>query len=403
MDLTPATPAVLDARGVDPAKFAIGDAVPARAVRPADRDELCEIVRACAREALAIVPWGGGTACGHGDAPERYDVAIDLTALDRVIEYEPGDLTLTAECGVRLATLRERLGDHDQELPLEAPHAAAATLGGVLAANASGPRRLRFGGPRDRILGARFVLGDGTLARTGGKVVKNVAGYGIHRLLCGSRGGLAILVDASLKLAPAPETRLAMIWALDAAALADDARWTPFVREEPAVHTFVGAARATGLPGARTGAVWCVVGWEDDAARVTQLRAAARDRLGAPALELRDHDAEALWQALADREAEAGGHGFTSPHRVPGALPGLEILDEGLFHAACGRLAVPAARSGDPLARQELREAGFVPLGAGTDGANGGGPVRVLRLAIRVALDPERRFALGGNWERGSG
>src|SRR6185436_14571135 len=93
--------------------------------------------------------------------------------------------------------------------------------------------RQRLGSPRDRILGARFALGDGTLARTGGKVVKNVAGYGIHRLLCGSRGGLAIIVDASLKLLPAPAERLAMIYALPWEYVRDAERWRAISRLEP--------------------------------------------------------------------------------------------------------------------------------------------------------------------------
>src|SRR6185503_9728164 len=101
--------------------------------------------------------------------------------------------------------LRAALAARGQELPLEGAREERATLGGVLAANAVGPRRRFFGSPRDRILGACYALGDGTLARAGGKVVKNVAGYGIHRLLCGSRGGLAVLLEASLKLLPAPE------------------------------------------------------------------------------------------------------------------------------------------------------------------------------------------------------
>src|SRR5258705_530742 len=187
-----------------------------------------------------------------GSSPEapigRYDLAIDLTALNRVIEYNPEDFTVTAECGVTISTLRSLLAARGQEAPLEAPRADRATLGGVLAANASGPRRLRFGSPRDRVLGARFVLANGTLARSGGKVVKNVAGYGIHRLLCGSRGGLALIVEASLKLAPAPERRLALIYEASAEQLLDRARWDRFPRLEPAGFSVIGGTAAPLLP-----------------------------------------------------------------------------------------------------------------------------------------------------------
>ena len=117
-----------------------------------------------------------------------------------------------------------------------------ATLGGVLTANASGPRRRHFGGPRDRILGARFVTGDGVLARTGGRVVKNVAGHAVHRLLVGSHGALGVFVEASLKLPPQPPARLALVWGMDVVQLSDRTRWARWPRREPAVLTVLAAA-----------------------------------------------------------------------------------------------------------------------------------------------------------------
>ncbi len=190
----------------DPAGYALGGVEPAHALRPASTGEAAEVVRACAVDRLALVPWGGGVALAGERFPGRYDVALDLGALDRITHYEPDDFTVTAECGVTLATLRAALLAHGHELPLEAAHASRATLGGVLAANASGARRLRFGAPRDRILGARFVTGDGVLARTGGRVVKNVAGHAVHRLLTGSRGGLGVLLEARTLADLAPMT-----------------------------------------------------------------------------------------------------------------------------------------------------------------------------------------------------
>jgi glycolate oxidase FAD binding subunit len=222
---SPATVAGLGARALDAGRFTIDGRAPRLAVRPENRDEAAEVLRAAAVDRLAVVPWGGGVSLGREGSPDRYDVALDLSALDRVIEYDPEDFTVTAECGATIASLRATLAAQGQELPLEAPQASRATLGGAIAANASGPRRLRFGAPRDRILGARFALAGGVIARSGGKVVKNVAGYGTHRLLCGSRGGLAVILEASLKLAPAPETRVALVFGVDAAALADASRW----------------------------------------------------------------------------------------------------------------------------------------------------------------------------------
>lgn len=395
---------------VDPARYAISGRAPRAALRPKTRDELCEILRAATRDGAAVVPWGGGVSLGAESAPERYDIAIDVGALDRVVEYEPEDLTLTAECGVTLAALRERLAARGQELPLEGAHAERATLGGVLAANASGPRRLRFGSPRDRVLGARFVLGDGTLARTGGKVVKNVAGYGIHRLLCGSQGGLAVIVEASLKLMPAPERRVALAYEVDAAALGDAARWSSLPRLEPAYVTVVRGAPVAGLS-TRPGSAVAVIGLEDDDAWVTRQIAALTASLGAPAVRLEGADAVRLSHSLADLEEIAGPRlGFVTPSTTPAALaPVLAALGSGpfVFHASSGRLHAFAGGDSNAMLRG-LAAHGFTWTDA--RGVAGVEPVipreaaiEHLRRRIRASLDPGRRFALGDRWGSGGG
>jgi glycolate oxidase FAD binding subunit len=409
VDLTAPSRTLDPARSVDPARYAIGGVAPHEALRPVSRDEVAEVLRAAARDHQAVAPWGGGTALSRDAAPDRYDVALDLTALDRVVEYEPEDLTLTAECGVTLAHLRALVAARGQELPLEAPHADRATLGGVLAANASGPRRLRFGAPRDRILGSRFALGDGTLARTGGKVVKNVAGYGIHRMLCGSRGGLGVILEASLKLAPAPERRVALVFGADAGALADAARWAALPRLEPALVTVVGRDMASALP--QTGQPFAVVvGLEDDTAWVERQIAIVESALGAPAARVEDEPAIALWQSLADLEDAAEGRlTFTTAANTPAALA--TLLDQPaaaslVFHAPAGRLHLfpPAAQAAD-LGRR-LSGAGFTLIDAGlrTDVDPTLPPessILALRARLRAQLDPASVMALGERWERG--
>src|SRR6185436_20569674 len=141
----------------DPAHFAIGGVLPRELVRPTTREEVSEILKRATRDGLRVVPWGGGTWLPNERAPERYDLALDLSGVDRIVEYEPDDLTITVECGVTVERLQNRLAEHRHELPLEAPQASRATVGGVLASNTSGPRRYRFGSPRDRILGATYV------------------------------------------------------------------------------------------------------------------------------------------------------------------------------------------------------------------------------------------------------
>ncbi len=400
---------------VDPGGYLIGGLAPRFATRPTKFDELIEIVRACANDDLGIVPWGGGVSLPQEAPIERYDLALDLTRLRRVVEYEPEDLTLTVECGITIAALRARLADCGQELPLEAAHADRATVGGVLAANASGPRRRQIGGPRDRILGARFLLGDGTLARTGGKVVKNVAGYGIHRMLVGSRGGLAILVDASFKLLPAPAARVAMIYAADRAWLERPA-WAEVARWEPAVCTVVSAnvALEASLPGATSGNFWVVLGFEDDAPRVNELYLDAVQRLGLPGVELREADAEGLWQNLADLEVRgAATLTFASADLVPGAalLAQAAGVTDFVLHTPAGRLHVfPGPDQSSETASvpgwvAALSEAGFALIGSrGVElGARAQSATAGLRSRIRTALDPAERFPLGRNWQRGTG
>jgi glycolate oxidase FAD binding subunit len=134
-----------------------------------------------------------------------FRIGSDLTTagLDRILEHETGDLTCTVEAGVRLSVLNAALGQRGQRLSLDPP--GDPTIGALLAENLSGPLRHRFGAPRDLVLGVTLVLGDGTVANAGGKVVKNVAGYDLARLMCGSRGRLALIVRASFRLHPLPK------------------------------------------------------------------------------------------------------------------------------------------------------------------------------------------------------
>jgi hypothetical protein len=274
----------------------------------------------------------------------------------------------------------------------------------VLAANASGPRRLRLGSPRDRLLGARFALGDGTIARTGGRVVKNVAGYAIHRMLCGSRGALGILVEASLKLLPLPGSRVALIYHATPLELAQRERWAPLLHREPAALTVVGFDRARELPSPPGAQRWRVcLGLEEDAAHVAEEEAHLRRLLGEPAARLAGDDVARLWRKLADLE-ELGTLTFAGPQGSPADLASLftdydftAALPSVVFHAPAGRLHL----EGDPeRITAPVQAAGFRRIG-GRDGTDG--PPRgtdMLRERIRQALDPAGRFALGGLWTR---
>jgi glycolate oxidase FAD binding subunit len=405
-----ATLGLSESRAADPKPYQLGHRAPSVALKPGSAEEVAEALRAAAADGLAVLPWGGGTRLRREVPEGAYDVALDLTGLDRVIEYDPEDLTVTAQCGITLATLRQALAEKRQELPLESARADRATLGGVIASNASGPRRLRFGSPRDRILGARFALGDGTLARAGGKVVKNVAGFAVHRLLCGSRGGLGVIVEASLKLLPAPERRLALIYGMSDWQVASASHWSTLPRLEPSYLTVLGRSAAWPVPETvRPDAPFVVaVGLEDEAAWVAEQEAAVVRALGAPAARLEDAAAETLCQALADAEDFPSARlSFTSAHHTPASLGSLLERDGNerlVAHALAGRLHWPVAHEADVTSLvRDLLVAGYVLI-------EKDGTVRLeapippqkallqLRARLRGTLDPSGVMALGARW-----
>jgi glycolate oxidase FAD binding subunit len=181
---------------------------------PASAAELADVLADASREGLAVIPRGSGSKLGWGMPPERADLVLETKRLDRVIEHAASDLVVSAEAGVRLAELQKTLADTGQRLCLDPPE-PGATLGGVIAAAASGPRRHRFGAPRDVLLGVTVALADGTLAKAGGKVVKNVAGYDLGKLFSGSLGTLGVIVSATFRLHPLPAAQSLVIVSLE--------------------------------------------------------------------------------------------------------------------------------------------------------------------------------------------
>jgi len=190
-----------------PAALTLGEMTPREVVTPAGVDELAAMVRERNENGEAIVVVGGGTLQGLGHAPQRYDVALRTANLNRVLEYEYRDLTIAVEAGLTVADLDAALAERGQFVPLDAPQAARSTVGGVLASGWLGPRRALYGRPRDLVIGMTVVLADGTIAKSGGMVVKNSTGYDLSRLYCGSLGTLAVIVRANFKTLPLPAAR----------------------------------------------------------------------------------------------------------------------------------------------------------------------------------------------------
>jgi glycolate oxidase FAD binding subunit len=190
-------PAELGARQVD-------GKLPSAVVQPTEVAQIAEIIRFAAAEKLAVIPCGGCTKLGIGSPPARYDVALDLSRMNRILAYDPRDLTLGVEPGVRIEDLLRVLAEQNQFLPIAVPFADRATVGGITAANSSSPLRHLYGGIRDFCLGMEFVTGEGAISKSGGRVVKNVTGYDLHKLLIGSLGTLAVITRVNFRTFPLP-------------------------------------------------------------------------------------------------------------------------------------------------------------------------------------------------------
>lgn len=185
---------------------------PLRVLEPATVEEAAAAMARCAADQLAVGFVGGGTDLGTGYPPSRVDVVIRTGGLSRLVDHAPGDQVVTAEAGMTVAALQRALSVHGQRLALDPPFPDRATLGGVVAANAFGPLRSRYGSARDLILGASLVRADGTAARGGGKVVKNVAGFDVPRLLVGSLGTLGLVTSVTFRVHPLPEATGAVVF-----------------------------------------------------------------------------------------------------------------------------------------------------------------------------------------------
>lgn len=174
-------------------------------VTPADPADCARLLAEAARDRHSVRIRGSGTKAYLGDGAVT-DIELSTGRLGGVIDHVPADLTVTLGAGARVSDVRSTLARAGQFIPLDPPHASEATVGGVIAANSNGFWRARYGGVRDLLIGTRIALADGTVAHAGGLVVKNVAGYDLNKLLVGSLGTLGVIVEATFKVLPLPET-----------------------------------------------------------------------------------------------------------------------------------------------------------------------------------------------------
>lgn len=183
---------------------AVDGIAPKAVAKPGSYDEVSGVLHYANDERLAVISLGGRLHTGLGNLPSRYDVALDMTRLDQVVEFEPADLTITVQAGMTLVALRKAAADANMMVLFDPELPDDATVGGAMATALSGSARISLGAPRDFTIGMRVVTADGLLTRAGGRVVKNVAGYDLCKLYIGSLGTLGVIVEATFKTVPLP-------------------------------------------------------------------------------------------------------------------------------------------------------------------------------------------------------
>ena len=343
------------------AAYGIDGKTPKCVVLPSSVEEVAVVLRLCAEHNLAVVAMRQGTKLGLGNPPRRYDVALSLKEMTRVWNYEAGDLTIVVEPGMKLGDFQRYIGRDNLWLPLDPFGGAKASLGGIMATNAAGPLRLFYGTPRDMVLGLKFATPDGKVIKTGGRVVKNVAGYDLGKLLIGSLGTLGVIVEASFKLYPKLAERATFMMPTGTLGIARDLRRriqaSPLqplrlVLLDSAAATYVRAD--SGLaPEAKEPEIWIEVGGSP---RVIERCASDLEQLGrAVGSKLErvvDKDAETVWDRISDFPAALGA-----------TYPGLIILRAGLPRAGGEEFLSRAQQEAEG---EKVRLASFGQTGVGT-------------------------------------
>jgi glycolate dehydrogenase FAD-binding subunit len=327
-------------------------------IEPANAAEVAAALRRASEARQSVVIRGAGTKSGWGRPASRIDAILDMRRLNRILAHEHGDMTATVEAGASLRDVNEALAIHGQALPLDPPFADRATIGGLLATNDSGPLRHRYGTPRDLVIGIQLATTDGALAKAGGQVVKNVAGYDLSKLVTGSFGSLAAIVSATFKLAPLPAASTTMrLGVRDAETLADIVRTMMASQLEPIAFELT-TQRSTQSPrnpqnnsrpaSSASSALTVVIRFaslpEVVNAQVEQARAGLK--ACATSIETLDGDAErSAWQAHATEIWDRPGaivRASWLPANIAAAIGELESMEHDPSFELVGRAAIGA-------------------------------------------------------------
>jgi glycolate oxidase FAD binding subunit len=247
--------------------ISIDDFGPLSVERPKSVAECGEIIRRIGVENRAIYPVGGGTMLGFGLTPTKQGIAVDLRDLNQMIDYPARDMTITVQAGITVERLQEVLKSEGQQLPVDVPLPERATLGGAIATNVSGPRRLGYGTLRDYVIGISVLNDRGEEVKGGGRVVKNVAGYDFMKLYTSSLGTLGIITQITLKVKPLPEAASVVTLPCTSDNLVEVLRRIANSATRPTMVS-VANASAAALVGSNSPAYSVAVGYEEKAATV---------------------------------------------------------------------------------------------------------------------------------------
>lgn len=282
--------------------YTVDGLVPSVLCLPRNLDQLSSALRVLSEARASVVPWGGGTSMGVGNIPRGLDVVIGLERISDLVEHDDVNLTATAQAGMKLASLQTLLARANQFLALDPPHPSRATIGGLVATNANGPRRMMYGGVRDQVVGMKMILGNGVSIKAGGKVVKNVAGYDMCKLFIGSLGTLGIITEVTFRMAPIPEcaaTAVASGALTSCLQLAHELLKSTLL---PAAITILdaNALKSAGLAtGAGAVAVWSE-GFEENVSRHLRDIRIMAEAIGLGIEVLRDDSHRRLWEKIRD-------------------------------------------------------------------------------------------------------
>ena len=345
-------------------------------IHPGSKADLAAALRAASEEGRRLLLVGGRTHMDRGN-PVEVDAEVWTTQLDRVVAYDPAEMLVVAEAGIRLDELQRVLGEGGQEWPVDAP--AGATAGGVVAAGVSSPRRLRVGHVRDTVVELELVTGDGRAVRSGARTVKNVTGFDIHRLVTGSLGTLGAIAQVALKVRPLPQSRRTLVHAggggLDLGRRLLDA--------VPAAAAVLAAPDRVEVR---------LEGW---AAEVDDLTAAARSVSG---------DLVALESEAFPARPVGGGPVVVEAAVPPSRMPALvEDLEDWTALVGVGLVwfRLPSADT-DALVTIRARAAAFGGVAPVIRGAGGLGDVPLPALEVqrrlKAAFDPAGVLAPGRGW-----